>query len=65
MHFIESKNQKVFIAGSSGMVGSAIKRAFLKNKKYNSKNNLIILSPTRKECDLSNYSSVNNWLKKK
>ncbi len=64
MNFNGSKNQKVFIAGASGMVGSAIKRAFLRNKKYNSKNNLIILSPTRKECDLSNHNSVDNWLKK-
>ena len=64
MNFIGSKNQKVFIGGASGMVGSAIKRAFLRNKKYNSKNNLIILSPTRKECDLSNHNSVDNWLKK-
>ena len=60
MNLSESKNQKVFIAGASGMVGSSIKRAFLKNKK----NNPTILSPTRKECDLSNYNSVDNWLKK-
>ena len=64
MNLNEISNQKVFIAGSTGMVGSAIKRAFLKNKKYNSKRDQIILSPTRKELDLSNYKNLENWLKK-
>ena len=35
MNLIDNKNQKVFIAGSGGMVGSAIKRAYLNDKKYN------------------------------
>ena len=64
MNLIDNRNQKVFIAGSGGMVGSAIKRAYLNDKKYNSKRDQIILSPTRKELDLSNYNSVDNWLKK-
>ena len=64
MNLIDNKIQKVFIAGSGGMVGSAIKRAYMNEKKYNSKRGQIILSPTRKELDLSNYNSVDNWLKK-
>ena len=64
MNLIDNKNQKVFIAGSGGMVGSAIKRAYLNEKKYYSQRGQIILSPTRKELDLSNYNSVDNWLKK-
>ena len=46
------------------MVGSAIKKSFSKNKKFNSNRNLIIFSPTRNELDLSNYNAVENWLKK-
>tara|TARA_X000000950_G_C13804014_1_gene614804 strand:+ start:301 stop:1320 length:1020 start_codon:yes stop_codon:yes gene_type:complete len=64
MNLNEISNQKIFIAGSTGMVGSAIKRAFLKNKKFNTKRRLKILSPSRKELDLSNYNSVENWLEK-
>ena len=63
-HLLKNKNQKVFIAGSRGMVGSAIKRAFLKNTRYNFEKKLVILSPTRKELDLSNYYAVDNWLQK-
>ncbi len=64
MNLIHNKNQKIFIAGSGGMVGSAIKRAYLNEKKCNSKRDQTILSPTRKELDLANYNSVDNWLKK-
>ena len=64
MNLNEIYNKKVFIAGSSGMVGSAIKRAFLKNKKFNSNKNFVILSPNRNELDLLNYNSVENWLEK-
>ena len=50
------KSQKIYIAGHNGMVGSAILRK-LKNRGYN---NLIYRS--RKELDLKNQSSVNNFL---
>ena len=63
-HLLTNKNQKIFIAGSRGMVGSAIKRAFLKNKRYNLEPKLVILSPTREELDLTNYRAVDNWLQK-
>ena len=64
MNSKKNSYQKVFIAGSSGMVGSSIKRAFLKNKKFNSNNKLILLTPKRDELDLLNYYSVENWLQK-
>ena len=51
---------KIFIAGSSGMVGSAIKRAFI-NEGY-SKTNL--LTPLRADLDLLNTHSVEDWFKK-
>ncbi len=64
MNLKDISNQKVFIAGSSGMVGSAIKRAFLKNKKYYPNNKFKILTPSRNQLDLLNYNSVEKWLKK-
>ncbi len=53
--------EKIFIAGSSGMVGSAIKRAYLKigfHKDYLLKN---LLTPTHSELDLTNYEIVDKW----
>lgn len=50
------KSQKIYVAGHNGMVGSAILRK-LKSKGYN---NLIYRS--RKELDLKDQSSVNNFL---
>ena len=54
-----NKNSKIYIAGSSGMVGSAIYR---KLQKYNYKN--IIIS-SKKNLDLKNQDLVYNFLKKK
>ena len=54
--------EKILITGSTGMVGSAIYRAFLneeKSKNYiNSKEFLI---PTREDLDLCNYEKVESW----
>ena len=50
---------KVFIAGASGMVGSAIKRELSKTI-YGGK----ILSPNRKELELTNFNDVDNWFRK-
>lgn len=55
-------NEKIFIAGSTGMVGSSIKRILLK-RLLNKKNGSKILCPNRKELDLSNYEKVNKWFK--
>lgn len=49
-------NHKIFIAGGHGMVGSAIARA-LKTNGY-----LNILTPDRKELDLTEQSKVRNFL---
>ena len=56
-----SINEKIFIAGGNGMVGSAIKRALLK-KGYNSKQKSgILLSPKRSELDLTNFDLLEKW----
>ena len=55
-------NEKIFIAGSTGMVGSSIKRILLK-RLSNNKNSSKILCPNRKELDLLNYENVSRWFK--
>lgn len=52
------KYSKIFVAGSRGMVGSAIVRK-LREKGFNN-----ILSPTSIELDLTNQSSVNAFFKR-
>ena len=52
--------ETIFIAGSYGMVGSAIKKELCKDElNINSK----ILSPTKEELDLTNFQAVNEWFK--
>ena len=53
-----NKTDCIFIAGHTGMVGSAIKNALKKNGYLN------LLTPSRKELDLLDYKSVENWFKK-
>ena len=56
--------ERIFIAGSSGMVGSAIKRAYLNmgfDKEFLSNN---LLTPTHSELDLTNYQMVEEWFQK-
>jgi len=50
-----SKDYKIFIAGHSGMVGSAIKRSLIKKGYTN------LLCPNRKDLNLLNYLEVENW----
>ena len=57
------KHKKIMIAGATGMVGNAIKRAYLISRKHNIKINEI-LTPTRRELNLLNYEEVQNWFKK-
>ena len=52
-----SNNSKIFIAGHSGMVGSAIKRLLIK-KGYRK-----LLCPNRKDLDLLNSNQVEKWFK--
>ena len=56
-----NKNDKIFVAGGSGMVGSAIKRELIKCGYGNDQNS--ILSPQRSELNLLNYNEVENWFK--
>ncbi len=52
-----NKEDQIFIAGSTGMVGSAIK------SKLNSSGYINLRIPSRKELDLENTNSVFNWFK--
>ena len=52
----------IFIAGSNGMVGSAIIR-YLKKNFFNT--NLEILCPSREELNYLNKNSVFNWFEEK
>ena len=61
MNKLISKNERIFVAGASGMAGSAICRSIL-NYGYGLKNNGgLLLSPTRKELDLTNKCHVEEW----
>tara|TARA_Y200000002_G_scaffold264106_1_gene219332 strand:+ start:2263 stop:3255 length:993 start_codon:yes stop_codon:yes gene_type:complete len=64
MHKLIHKNDTFFVAGASGMAGSAICRKLKQFGYGNSTNKGKILTPTRKELNLLNLSEVNNWLKK-
>ncbi len=58
------ENERIFIAGSNGMVGSSIKRALLKNP-FNKANKILnLLTPSRLELNLLDSNAVKNWFKK-
>ena len=57
-----SSSDKVFIAGSSGLVGSAIKRKLLNYNFSIKKNNSNILTPSKKELDLLDSLSLDSIL---
>ena len=59
-----SRNERIFIAGANGMVGSAIKRALLKDSFGELDNNYTLLTPSRKELNLLDSYAVNDWMKK-
>ena len=59
-----SFEDKIFVAGARGMVGSSICRE-LKKYGYGDKNKKgQILAPSRHELDLLSFQSVNEWFKK-
>jgi len=64
MKKIIDKNERIFIAGSNGMVGSSIKRALLKNPSNKTNKILNLLTPSRLELDLLDSNAVKNWFKK-
>ena len=55
---------KIYIAGSTGMVGSAIIRSLKKNGYGNKKNSGDLLIPGRHELNLLDTSQVNGWFLK-
>ena len=61
---VSEKNYSIFIAGSTGMVGSAIKRKLIK-LGYGLKGTKNLLTPTRKELDLLDNNSVLDWFELK
>tara|TARA_B100000242_G_scaffold126304_1_gene89070 strand:- start:18143 stop:19138 length:996 start_codon:yes stop_codon:yes gene_type:complete len=61
MHKLINLNEKIFIAGSSGMVGSAIKRNLEAFGYGNINQNGLIFSPSRKELNLLDSAAVNEW----
>ena len=66
MNNIEKKislDEKIFVAGASGMVGSATCRVLHKYGYGSNSNGGKILIPSRKEVDLSDTYQVNNWFK--
>ena len=52
-----NKYDRIFVAGSRGMVGSAIVRAFNKSGYTN------LITLTRDKLDLTNYEKVREWFK--
>ena len=56
-------NEKIFVAGANGMVGSAVCRELINSGYGKKENNGLLLIPSRKELDLHNYAEVNNWFK--
>ena len=58
MNFLIKKN-KIFIAGSNGMVGSSISRLLNKKGFSSTKNNLF--EPKREELDLTDITKVRKW----
>tara|TARA_A100001035_G_C27764580_1_gene492962 strand:- start:238 stop:1221 length:984 start_codon:yes stop_codon:yes gene_type:complete len=56
--------EKFFIAGSKGMVGSAIKRTLIENGYGNNKIGGEILGPSREELDLTDFTTLKSWFKK-
>nr|WP_075440383.1 GDP-L-fucose synthase [Prochlorococcus marinus] len=58
-----SLDEKFFVAGSSGMVGSSVCK-LLKNKGYGLKEfGGDLFMPKRKDLNLFNYEDVNSWFK--
>lgn len=56
-----SPSDKVFVAGAGGMVGQAVVRALKKNQYGMSCNGGSLLTPSRKQLDLSNFNEVTDW----
>lgn len=58
-------NEKIFIAGASGMAGSAIAKVLKKNNYGNKVHNGLILTPSRKKLNLLDFNAVQEWFEEK
>ena len=56
--------EKIFVAGASGMVGSSICRKLIKINKNLKGSENFILTPNRRQLDLLNYQEVKKWFDK-
>ena len=56
-------SEKIFIAGGSGMVGSATYKVLIKNGYGSKENNGIIMIPNRKDLNLLESNDVRKWFK--
>ena len=61
MQKLISFEEKIFIAGSNGMVGRAVTKKLLELGYGNSKNNGKLFTPTRSKLNLLNYQEVDEW----
>ena len=61
MSFKLQKEEKIFIAGANGMVGSSIKRELIRIGYGKQSNRANLLCPSRDELDLLNYAKLSKW----
>lgn len=62
MNKLINHKDTIFIAGASGMVGSAVKRQLIKYGYGNKSCGGEIYAPSSSELDLTDYISLNQWL---
>ena len=53
------KNDRIFLAGSNGMVGNAVRNELINSGYGNKENGGHLLTPSRDQLDLSNNNDVN------
>ena len=56
--------EKIFVAGATGMVGSAICRKLMKIHPNSKRFGHYVLTPNRRQLDLLNYEKVKDWFEK-
>ena len=65
MKDVFNHDQRIFLAGANGMVGSAMKKALIKMRNQNKEKNFTLLTPSRSELNLLDSNTVENWFIKK
>ena len=56
-----SLDEKILVAGASGMAGSAICRSLFNTGYGNKELGGLVLTPSRRELNLLNINDVRNW----